>query len=220
MFWRWWAPWDFMNTEPGQHESQFNALSQRLFGLTFWGDYGGDIISRYHYSMLLEEAPLVVGSIDAMHGQGLVLVAVEPDNEEYRDQLREVIRFLAYFDPDSKSYGGYPLYDESGFSDWEWHAIQKEMTEGWWAEYERGELAEQFEDWEDNTIVPEVGSDEWGQLLADWDEEHQDGDYPYWEGADSLIVTNWDAEKVAAWLLDRYARSITEAGNPTPLEEV
>ena len=213
MFWRWWAPWDFMNTEPGKHESQFEALSQRLFGRTFWGDYGGDIVTRWYYSELLENYPLAVASIEAMHGQGLVLTAVEPDNEEYRDQLREVIRFLAFFDPASSEYFYGEVWGSDYMSDWEWKLIDKELTEGWWANYTRGELVDYFADWEDNTIVPEVGTEEWAKFVWEFYREN-DENYPYFESADSIVVPGWDTDAAAEWLLAQYAKSITEAGNP------
>lgn len=213
MFWHWFEPWGFMNTEPGKHESQFEALSQRLFGRTFWGSYGGDILTRYYYTALLEDYPLAVASIEAGHGQALVLSAVEPDNEEYRDQLREVIRFLAHFDPNSSEYVDY-IWGEDAFSQFEYDLAYEEMTSGWWGTYYRNELVEYFVDWEDNTIVPE--GEEWGELLQRV--VYDDGEfYPYWETADSLIVPGWDTEKVAERLLEEYARSITEAGNPEPL---
>lgn len=210
MFWRWWAPWDFMETEPGKHESQWNALSQRLFGRTFWGDYGGDIISRYYYTELLRMAPNVVSSVEAMHGQGLVLSGVVVG---YNDELREVIRFLAYFDPESREYGHGELWDVDGFSNFEYEAAYEEMTTGWWGEYSHGELVAHFSDWEDNTIVPERDSEGWGDLLQSY--LYDDGEfYPYWESADSLVVHGWETDKVAEWLLERYAKSITDAGNP------
>jgi hypothetical protein len=205
-----------MDTEPGHHESQWEALSQRLFYRTFWGDYAGDIVSRFYYTEVLKMAPLAVGSIEAMHGQGLVLIGVEPDNEEYRDQLREVIRFLAYFDPESREYGHGELWDSEGLSNFEFEAANAEMMTGWWGEYAHRELVDHFEDWEGNTIVPELGSEGWSDLL--WRLLYEDGEYyPYWEGADSLIVPGWETEKAVEWLLDEYARSITEAGNPQPI---
>lgn len=217
MFWHWFEPWGFMNTERGHHESQFEALSQRLFGITFWSPYGGDIVNRFYYVEVQKMAPLVVGSIEAAHGQGLVLIAVEPDNEEYRDQLREVIRFLAWFDPESSEYGHGDLWDVDEFSNFEYELAFEEMTTGWWGEYHRDELVDYFADWEDNTIVPE--GEEWGELLQTY--LYDDGEfYPYWESADSLVVEGWDTKKVAEFLLDQYARSLTEAGNPEALVEV
>lgn len=213
MFWRWWSPWDFMETEPGQHESQWNALSQRLFGRTFWGDYGGDIVSRFYYSEVLEMAPLAVQSIEAAHGQGLVLSGyVDYEKAEYRDQLRSVITFLAHFDHESPEYAYDDIVWSDGLWEFEYDLAQKEMTEGWWGEYEQRELVDYFSDWEGNTIVPELGSKEWANLLYDY---FLDADQdPYWESADSLVVPGWDIERAAEMLLAEYARSITEAGNP------
>lgn len=216
MFFHWWEPYGYMNLEVGQQESQTEALSQKLFGLTFWGDYGGDIISRYHYTMLLEAYPNVVRSIEAMHGQGLVLSNyLELAGE---GELSEVIRFVGYMDPSADSYNGYPLYNEDGYCDWESALSQEEMVSGWWAEYYRGELVDYMGDW-DNTLVPDAGTPEWGTLVYEFqskdDFEHIE---TYWEGADSLVVRGWETEEVAEWLLGRYADEITNAGNPEPLE--
>lgn len=213
MFWHWFEPWGFMNTEPGKHESQFEALSQRLFGRTFWGDYGGDIISRYYYSYLLENYTLAVGFIEAAHGQGLVLMRNPLEDPAYSDQLREVIRFLAFFDPESPEYGHGEMWDPEGLSDWEWQLIDKEMNEGWWAEYVHGELVDHFSDWEDNTLVPDINTKEWGDFIWRYYRE-SDENYPYFEGADSLITPGFEIEDAADWLLAQYADSITNAGNP------
>ena len=215
MFWNWFEPWGFMNTEPGKHEAQWESLSQRLFGRTFWGDYGGDIVTRFYYTELLKNYPNVVSSIEAAHGQGLVLSGIM---DGYNDELREVIRFLAYFDPESREYGYGEMWDADGFSDWEWQAIDKEMNEGWWAEYTQRELVDYFSDWDGNTIVPDINTQEWADFIWEFYREN-DENYPYFEGADSLIVPGFGEVEVAAeWLLERYARSLTEAGNPEPLD--
>jgi hypothetical protein len=198
-----------------QFESQHEKLSDRLGHLTYWGDYGGDIVSRYHYTMLLENYPDIVRRTSAMYGQQLELSPVPG----YRtDDLREVIRFVAYFDPNSPTYKEYPIYEEIGFSDFEFELTQKEMTEGWWGEYNQKELADQFYDWEGNTLVPDFPSSAWGALVHDY---FKDADWTtfeaYWEGADSLVVHGWEVEEVAHWLLERYAEEITKAGNPPAL---
>jgi hypothetical protein len=216
MFWKWNELWRFMETEPGHHESQSESVSQRLMGRTFWGDYGGDTLNRFHYEMLLELYPDAVKSIEHSHGQSLVLAigtAMDPRH------VRGVIDFLAYFDPKSDTFGDYPLYEELwSYSEWEWELTQKEMTTGWWAEYFQNELDDYFCDWEDNTMVPAQFSTEWSKLVDaycsknDWDDIET-----YWESADSLIVNGWDTEAVAMWLLERYAGEISSGGNPPTL---
>lgn len=215
MFWRWNGNWSFMDTEPGKHESQFEALSQRLFGLTAWGNYSGTILERYHYTMLLEEYPDVVESIEAGYVKGLVLRS----NRGTPGHLHEVIHFLAHFDSTAANYNDYPIYDEDGFYEFEHELNDEEMFNGWWAEYASKELAEQFEEWEGNTMVPEHGTPEWAKLVSGWFEADDWNSYEvYWEGADSIIVHGWDAESVAKWMLAEYAESMTQAGNPPTLD--
>jgi hypothetical protein len=213
MFWRFNEPWQYLDTEPGHHEAQCEALSQRLFGLTFWGDYAGDTLSRFHYSVVLESFPTAVTSINAAHGQGLVLSSVTDSAA-----LRGVIEFLAYFDPKAKGFCDYPIYEELGdYSEWEWELTHKEMTEGWWAEYSHGELVDALSEWEDNTLVPDHDTPEWGELVYtycsrnDWDDVET-----YWEGADSLIVHGWESDEVAKWLLEQYADTFVPRGNVEP----
>jgi len=197
----------------GENEvrGQLDGLSERLGHLTYWGDYGGDIVARYHYTMLLENYPDVVRRSPEMWGQQL---AIDPQVDYSHDNMREVIRFIAAFDPNSREYIDYPIYD-LGFSEFEWEQVQREMTEGWWAEYSQKELADEFSEWTGNTMVPDFNTPEWATLVYDF---LQDSDeYPYFETADSIVVPGWDAHNVAMWLLERYADEITNAGNPAPL---
>jgi hypothetical protein len=201
-----------METEPGHHASQSESLSQRLTNLTFWGDYGGNTFSRFHYELLLELYPDAVKSIEHSRGQSLVLDIGSGMTPQH---VRGVVDFLAYFDPKSDAFGDCPIYEELGdYSEWEFELTLKEMTEGWWAEYAQHELDNAFEDWGDNTIVPAQFSPEWGELVYDYcSKDDWNGIETNWEGADSLVVHGWETDEVAKWLLERFAKSLHHGGN-------
>lgn len=190
-------------------QGQTERLSERLSNLTYWGDYGGDIINRFHYETLLTEYPDAVKVQNDHYGQSLVL---NPGGK----YLVEVIRFIAFFDPASDTYGGYPLYWDDDFYMFEEECAWKEISAGWWGEYELRELHDWLGDW-DNTLFPETQA-EFASLIQDF---NQADDWNHWEieweTASSLVVRGYDREKLGMWLLERYSRSLTEAGNPDAL---
>lgn len=102
-----------------------------------------------------------------------------------------------------------------GYSDWEWEFNDKELMSGWWAQYTREGLVRSLElltdEW-DNDLVPEINTLEWGELVV-WMQGGEDiNEYPYWEGADSIIVplAHDDGEEVVMHLLENYAKSLNE----------
>ena len=177
MFWRWNSEYEYMDRESGTHLSQTERLSQLLFSRTFWGDYGGDIISRYHYSIVEENAGNIIYKATAMHGQGFVLFG---DFAQHRDETRWLMDFLA------ADFTNYPIYDEVSFSEFEWELTAKEIGEGFWGEEYLREVSREIDrlsNWEisGDDLIPEQNSTEfWEMVGTDW--------YGYWESADSLIV--------------------------------
>lgn len=183
MFWRWFEPWGFMETEPGSHLSQHDSLSQRLFYKTFWGDYGGDIYSRYLYTDILERAGGSVSSVDALHGQGLVLSSFGTTSAD----IRYILEILAIVD----EYG----YLEDGFSEWEYELTEKELQSGWTGQemvrnWER-EWDRMVDGWE---FPVEQGDDTFNAILSKF-LYNDDGEYPYWETADSLILPTFAGDR-------------------------
>lgn len=212
MFWMWYSEMQYMETEPGHHVSQIEMLSQRLFGRTFWGDYGGDIYSRANYEFALENFPGQVESINAAHGQGLVLV-----RGSFQRFTREFMEFLAFFGPGG-GYEEYPLYDESWYSDWECELQNTEMVTGWWGDYTSREVRNEVENLADGWGDILVPNEEWGPLLFEFMESKDwFNESPYWEGADSLIVPGFEAKDMALWLIQREVTYIEDSGNPEPL---
>lgn len=190
-------------------QGQTERLSKRLGDLTYWGDYGGDIVSRYHYETLLTDYPDAVKIEHDHYGQSLVL---NPGGK----YLIEVIRFIAFFDPEAKGYGDYPIYGDDDYYMFTEELAWKEISEGWWGENAVSELRDWLGDW-DNTLFPKTQAD-FASLLHDFYEaDDWNGWEIQWESADSLIVHGYDVEQFAMWLLEEYSRSLTVAGNPAPL---
>lgn len=207
MFWRWASEYKFMECEPGEHLSQTEALSQRLFAITFWGDYSGNMFDRYHFEKAQELAPNIVWEARAMYGQGLMLGDI---GMAQPGELRALIEFMAFFDDTAEHFGDYPLYDESDFSEWEWKKSEEEMSTGWWAESAQQDMRRalyRITDWE-TTLIPEKGTEAWDALLYEYMHEcdENSGNFePYWENAVNFYVGGWEAEDVVMWLLTRYA---------------
>ena len=191
------------------NESQTERLNEALGRLTYWGDYAGDIVSRFHYTTLLKEYPEAVREDKDYYGQKLELI---PGGK----YLVEVIRFIAFFDPTAEGYGDYPIYWDDDFYMFEEELAQEEMNTGWWGENAQRDLASLMEDrWEGNTLIPEPGTDEWLTLIQDYYEKDDWDNWEIqWESADSLIVRGWDTEEVADWLLERYAKELAAANIP------
>lgn len=225
MFWRWNTEYAFMDCEYGEHASQREMLSQRLYSATFWGDYSGSIYSRGLYAYVDENFPGQVRSESAMHGQGLMLA----DGVRITRELMEV---LAWADPrpENREQGTYsvsileyPIFEESWHSDWEYTLKVESMQDADdmdnWAYYARDavldNLRQNITDWEGLDEI--LAGDEWGIALWEYAEENvgdgywesrQDSWEEFWESADSLIVHGFSAEEFSMWVLDRYAASI------------
>lgn len=196
MFWMWREGYKFMDTEPGKHDSQTERISQELFARTFWGDYGGSILTRYYYDAMLRLAPEIVTSIDAAHGQGLVLRWF--GKEGHGDEMRQVLEFLA-------AIREHDYWDDDDFSQFEYELQEKELAEGWTGESLVSEwkwaLNYITEDWDH--IIPEQGTPEFFDALTlggdDWPEM-------YFETADSLVVHR-DTDDVVLYLLSKVGPS-------------
>lgn len=209
MFWRWNEEWSFMECERGEHVSQGEALTQRLFNLTIWGDYSGDILSRYHFDYLQRNAPDAVEVISSKHWKGLGIR--RGGGAIPSGQLHLVIELIAYLES-----GDYPIFDDMDYSDFEYQLAQDEQMKGWWAEYTRSELVRALEnnitDGWDNTLIPEIDTPEWGEVVSWMTGSDDDAyEYPYWETADSIIVpVAHDEIDTVRHLLEEYARSLNE----------
>lgn len=211
MFWRWNSELAYMETEKSCHLSQGDALDQALFYLTFWGDYAGTIYSRFHHDHILELAPSVVTSVQAAHGQGLMLRrgGFGFDSAE----LHAVVEFVI----EMTSPDAYPIWDESAFSEWEWQLKEAEIGSGWTGKMLREEWVSALEartDWESD-LIPEQGSDEFWELYSRLCESGEVDEY--WEGADSLILSGIaDSGEVVDTLLNEYALTMTRPGADQP----
>lgn len=199
MFWRWNPEYEYMDREIGEHLSQTERLSQRLFGLTFWGDYSGSIVSRFHYNLVEENAGHIVYKSTAAHGQGFTLFG---DFSQYREETRWLMEFLAF------DFSDYPVFDDMDFSQWDFELQQKEIGEGFTGQAFRADLVREVDkltnyEFDADDIVPVQGSREFWELLGeDW--------YGYWESADSLIVENVPTtEEMATKLVKAYRAKIS-----------
>lgn len=199
------------------YESQTARVAAILSGMTYWGDYGGDILSRFHYNTLLNNLPNVVQHESQMWGQSLALKAGPLPSSE----LHMLIEFIAWADPNNyEGMQNYPLYEVfEDFSEWEWNLTQKEMTDGWWGENALSEVRDALERlWPDNFFLPTEKS--WGDVLSYEFNVDKDNycEEPYWESADSLVAPDWDSEQVAMHIIEQYAEELSKAGNPAPID--
>lgn len=213
MFWRWDPEWQFFETEPGQHESVRHLIDQQLARRTFWGDYVGSTIERFHMDYLEENAGHVVQRIEAGHGSKGLITSMLFTNPAYRDEARVVLEFLSFFDPNSPNYGhDYPIYDEWSWSDWEWELSQKELQDGWLGkslieEWEWYLTHEVTEDWDH--ILPEQGSEEFWDVLEHAGATEYGPEWSVvWEGADSAYLEQGPTnEEVIDYLLSKVGPS-------------
>lgn len=224
MFFHFHEPLGFLNAANDSHDpygtrgKQYHSVSEHvsgiLYGLTYWGDYGGDSLTRYHYDSLLENAPHLVTSVEGAYGQGLVLTHVFYPVDERgthainRDEIdSSEISYLKEFLSwaiDAPSYYGmtrkdYPVFDENDYSDWEFHKIEeilKEDVEGWMGSDIRSTVDSltnwEFEgDIEDAEIFAAID-----YLLRNREE------YPYFESATTIILPGIRSEQIAQRILD------------------
>ena len=192
-----WKPW------AGQTEQ----INDQLREATGYSDYGGSIFDKYNCLNAVENAPGVFESMPTIYSGEYLILA--PDfycaPKEEREWAKEFIEWA--FDENR-----YPIYDEHGYSDWEWQEMDK-MMQGWDGENFMSELKRELEtitDW-DGTLIPEVGSQEFWDLYAKVTEYEM----PYFESASTIVLPEYDPEEIVAGLLAEYAATFVPTQNDT-----
>lgn len=195
-------PHDIFGTRSVQYESLSEKASAFLYGLTYWGDYGGDEISRYHFDTVLENAPHLVSVVNGNHGEGLVLehvrYAIAPDSrDEFSGEFSWLASFFRWAMTDRLDY---PVFEENSFSDWEFNKIQeiiKEDVESW-MKFDIRRDFDKLTNWDENAADIE---DE--EVLSAIDYLLEIGEqYPYFESATSIILPGIHSDDIAQRILD------------------
>lgn len=230
VFFSFFEPFAFLNREKmSDIDNLTDQISALLYGLTYWGDYGGDSYSRFHYDIVSERAPHLVRNLSGNHGDALVLdrggiedmvsLITESDegmpvSRETFDSERAFLKSFFEWAVGTDNYGrrnrdDFPLFDESEYHDWE-YAKQEEV----------------FNDDLDSWIIPdirnsisrltnyEVDSDEFTDeeitaVVNQFREERFENGYPYWESATSLVY-GFNSDEVATYILDKRSGKQSE----------
>lgn len=203
-------PYDPFGTRSKQFESLGEYASAFLYGLTYWGDYGGDSLSRYHFDTVLENAGHLVSVVEGNYGQGLVLYHVRFGTDalapDAREQFAGEFKFLAeFFRWALTERHDYPVWDDSDYSDWEWNKAQEVLAEdvsGWLGSDIRSQfsssrgLADSDLEFSDEDILGAIDS-----LYEKY------GEYPSFEDAVSIRIP-FDSQDIAMQILENYAASL------------